>query len=373
MAEDYYNLLGVPRNASEAEIKTAFRKLAMKHHPDRNPGNKEAEEKFRKVSSAYEVLSDPKKRKLYDQFGEAGVSGAGGPGGFGGGSPFGAGGAGVDVGDMFGEIFESFFGGQGGGGGRRGPRRGNDLKYEVELSLSDVFKGSQTPIHFDRVSTCDSCRGTGAKAGSSRKRCGTCHGAGRVQFSQGFFSMTQACPHCNGEGSVVENPCPSCRGAGRVRKAAKLTVRIPPGAHDGTTLRISGEGESGGPNVPAGDLYVVCRVKPDPRFERDGDDLRARVPVDIADAALGSQVDVPTIDGEPSTIKVPAGTQPGALLRLKGKGMPHLQGRGRGDMLVEVRVQVPHHLSDRQRQLLEEYKKVSAEGDGSIFGKIFGK
>lgn len=367
MAQDYYSILGVPRNASEAEIKSAYRKLAMKYHPDRNPGNKEAEAKFREANAAYEVLSDEKKRRLYDQYGEAGVSGAaaGGPG-FGG---FQGGFAGADVGDMFGDIFESFFGG---GAGRGRASRGNDLKYEVEVTLEDAFKGSQVPLRFERVEACDACGGTGAKSGGV-KRCPGCRGSGRVQFSQGFFSMSQTCPQCGGEGQVVEHPCKDCRGAGRVRKQAKLTVKVPAGIYDGATLRIQGEGEAGPRGAARGDLYVVTRVRPDPRFERDGDDLRTKAPVEFADAALGTTIDVPTIDGEPARIKVPSGTQPGALLRLRDRGMPKLQGRGRGDLLVEVKVHVPQHLNARQRELLQKFREASAEEGGGIFGKLFGQ
>ena len=392
-SQDYYNLLGVARNASEAEIKTAYRKLAMQYHPDRNPGNKEAEEKFRKINTAYEVLSDANKRKLYDQFGEAGVQGGpgGGPGGpfGGGGSPFG--GAGVDVNDVFGDLFESFFGGQGGGGepfagGRgRGPRarRGNDLKYEVEITLDDAFTGTQLPLRFDRVETCATCKGSGARSGSGLKRCPQCRGSGRVQFSQGFFSMTQTCPQCGGEGQIVENPCPDCRGSGRKRASAKLTVKVPPGIYDGATLRIAGEGEAGGRGATAGDLYVLVRVRPDPRFERHEDDLLTERALDAADAALGATLEVAAIGGERTKIKLPAGTQHGATFRVREKGMPRLHGRGRGDLLVRVRVVVPQDLTPRQRELLEEFRRLSGgEGaqaeqnaprkDEGIFKKIFG-
>ena len=377
MAEDFYNLLGVARNASETEIKSAFRKLAMKHHPDRNPGNKEAEERFRKVNGAYEVLSDPKKRQIYDHYGEAGLSGAGGfHGGFPGGGE-GFAGAGVNMHEVFGDIFEQFFGAEGGGGRRRGPRRGADLKYEVDISLEDAFRGVNYPLHFDRVQSCPSCRGSGARDGSSSKRCPTCRGAGQVQYSQGIFSMAQTCPDCGGEGQRIDNPCRECRGAGRVRKRAELTVKIPPGIYEGATLRISGEGEAGGRGAPAGDLFVLVRLKPDSRFERVEDDLKLHANLDITQAALGATLQVPTLDGEPTSIRVPPGTQHGATLRVREKGMPKLHGRGRGDLLVQIRLSVPQNLNARQKELLEELARNlhgehgSSQGEG-IFKKIFG-
>ncbi|MFA6004021.1 MAG: molecular chaperone DnaJ [Elusimicrobiota bacterium] len=381
MAEDFYNLLGVARNASEAEIKTAYRKLAMKYHPDRNPGNKEAEDKFRKINSAYEVLSDPKKRQIYEQYGEAGVSGAGGfPGGGGG---FGGAGGNVNVNDVFGDIFEQFFGEAGGGGRRRGPRRGADMKYEVEIDLNDAFHGKNFPLSFDRVEACPSCHGTGARNGSGMKRCATCRGQGRVQFSQGFFSMTQTCPDCGGEGQRVESPCPACRGAGRVRKHATLTVKIPPGIYDVATLRIGEAGEAGGRGAAAGDLYVLVRVKTDPRFERTEDDLKVGVNLDITQAALGATIHVPTIDGDPTSIRVPPGTQHGATLRVRDHGMPKLHGRGRGDLLVHIRVTVPQELTAQQKELLEAFAQALHEHDQpaaekvkpepGVFKKIFGK
>ncbi len=380
MAEDFYGVLGIPKSASEAEIKAAYRKLAMKHHPDRNPGNKDAEASFRRANTAYEALSDPKKRQLYDQYGEAGLGA--GAGGFGGGQ---GAGAGVDVNEMFGDIFESFFGGQQGqgGGGRRGPRRGNDLKYEVEISLEDAFKGRQMPLQFDRVESCETCKGTGAKGAAAAKRCGRCRGSGRVQFSQGFFSMAQACPDCGGEGHTIDNPCRDCRGSGAARKPAKLTVKIPAGIYDGATLRITGEGEAGGRGAEQGDLYVLIRVAVDPRFERTDDDLKVHASLDIAEACLGATLEVPTIDGEPTKIKIAAGTQHGATLRLREKGMPKLHGRGRGDLLVQIKLVVPQHLTERQRELLSEFARSLHEGDpahprgekehGGIFKKIFGE
>lgn len=383
MAEDYYSLLGVARNATDAEIKSAYRKLAMKHHPDRNPGNKEAEAQFRKINGAYEALSDPKKRQLYDQYGEAGVNQ--GAGGFGGGPGFGGFqqggfGEGVDVNEVFGDLFEGLFGGQGGGGRRRGPARGNDLKYETTITLEDAFHGKQLPVHFERVEQCETCHGSGAKAGSGRKRCAQCRGSGRVQISQGFFSMAQTCPKCGGEGEVVEDPCKSCRGAGRVRKQADLKIKIPPGIYHGATLRISGEGEAAPRGGTPGDLYLEVRVAPDARFERKEDDLNVHASVDIATASLGGVVEAPTIDGDPVKVKIAAGTQAGATLRVREKGMPKLHGRGRGDLLVHVRVEVPRELTSRQKELLEELRaslngeehKPGEKGDGGVFGKIFG-
>jgi len=379
MAEDYYSLLGVGRNATESEIKAAYRKLAMKHHPDRNPGDKQAEETFKKIGAAYGVLSDERKRKLYDQYGEAGVN-AGASGGFGGGVPpgFEGFGAGVDVNEVFGDLFENLF--SGGGGGRGGRRRssGADLKYETEISLEDAFHGTQLPMNFPRVESCTTCKGSGAKPGTQLKRCAQCRGSGRVQLSQGFFSMAQACPRCHGEGQIVEDPCKDCRGQGRVRRDAELKIKIPPGIYDGATLRISGEGEAGPHGAGAGDLYVQIRVKHDARFERREDDLTVVAGVDVATASLGGAVDVPTIDGDPVKVKIPAGVQAGATFRVREKGMPRLQGRGRGDLLVQVRVDVPRELTARQRELLEELRKSlvgedAGEGGGGVFGRIFGK
>jgi len=392
MAQDYYAVLGVARNASEAEIKTAFRKLAMKHHPDRNPGSKASEDEFRRVNAAYETLSDPNKRRLYDQFGEAGVSGAAGAG------PFGADGFGqaADMSDVFEDFVESIFGASGtGGGGRRGSRRGRDLKYETEVSLENAFHGTQMPLSFERLEVCGTCGGTGAKEGSGLKRCGQCRGTGRVQMSQGFFSLSQTCPACRGEGQIIENPCHSCRGAGRSRKEAKLTVKIPPGIYDGANLRIAGEGEAGARGMASGDLYVLIRVKPDPRFERVEDDLVSERGVNIAEAAVGASLDLAAIDGERIKIKVPAGVQHGAMLRVRGQGMPKLHGKGRGDLLVRVKVEVPKSLTPHQEKILadlarslrgetESDSKTSANGsarhgsetakdDGGIFRKIFGK
>ncbi|MFA6030165.1 MAG: molecular chaperone DnaJ [Elusimicrobiota bacterium] len=406
MAKDYYELLGIPRNATEAEIKAAYRKLALKFHPDRNAGNKEAEERFKQVNSAYEVLSDGKKRQLYDQFGEAGVSGQhgahGGHGGFGGGFRQGG-----DPNDMFGEIFESFFGGGGGGfgepgGGHARTRRGHDLKFEATVTLEQAYEGVQKPIDYERIETCATCRGSGARPGTGLKRCATCRGAGRVQYSQGFFSMSQTCPACGGAGQTIETPCKDCRGSGTARRKHHLTLRIPAGVYDGATLRVAGEGEAGARGGPAGDLYVDVRVKTNSRFERDEDDLVYRQRISFPQAALGCTLSVPTLGEGKSRIKIPAGVQHGALFRLPGKGMPKLRGRGYGDLLVRVEVDVPRHLEGPEKELVEQLgrlmhkadeedaaetekaekaeKTAEATGkggeppkeDGGIFGKIFG-
>ena len=370
MANDYYSTLGVARNANLDEIKAAYRKLALKHHPDRNPGNKAAEEKFKEINQAYEVLADPKKKALYDQYGEAGVSqGAGARGPFGGGH-------GADVNDIFGDIFENFFGGQGQGGGRGRGRgqRGNDLKYEMEVDLEQAFRGAELPVNFPRWETCKSCGGNGAQPGTGRKTCGRCGGAGRIQFSQGFLSLSQTCPDCQGHGSVIQSPCKDCKGAGRKRSQAKLKIKIPAGVQTGTTLRVSDEGEPGQFGGPAGDLYVVLRVKDHPQFHREGDDLVYEKPVSFPQAALGCQLEVPTLDGERARIRVHAGTQTGTVFRIKEHGMPRLNGRGKGDLLVRVRVEVPRELTPKQKELLKELAAsmgVDVEASGGLFKKLF--
>lgn len=362
---DYYDLLGVPRNADEAEVKRAYRKQALKYHPDRNPGDAKAEAKFKEINQAYEVLSDSGKRRLYDQFGEAGVQqgAAGGAGG----NPFsGFGGMGgqADVGDIFGDIFENFF--QGGGQTGRRPkraRRGHDLKYDVEVTLEEAYEGTRLPLKYERVEPCGTCSGSGAKPGTGLKRCATCGGSGRVQFSQGFFAMTQACSSCGGEGQTVETPCSSCQGAGRRRAAHKVTIRIPPGIYDGATLRIAGEGEAGGRGGEPGDLFVHVRLKPHPKFHREEDDLIYDARIAYPQAALGCKTTVPTIEGEGARIRIPAGTSDGSAFRVKGRGMPRLKGRGHGDLIVRVRLDVPKEATARQKELLEELAKTMGVED----------
>lgn len=369
---DYYELLGVPRNADEAEVKRAYRKLALKFHPDRNPGDSKAESRFKEINQAYEVISDQGKRKLYDQYGEAGVQ-AGAGGGAGAGGPFGGFGGGADVGDIFGDIFENFFAGGPQPGKRRRVRRGHDLKYDVEVTLEQAYEGTRLPLSYERVEACEGCEGTGAKRGTGLKRCANCGGSGRVQFSQGFFAMTQTCSACGGEGQKIETPCGECQGAGRHRAAHKVTIRIPPGIYDGATLKITGEGESGGRGGESGDLYVHVRLKAHARFHREEDDLVYEAHLSFPQAALGSKISVPTLEGEPARIRIPAGTGEGSAFRVKGKGMPHLKGRGNGDLIVRVRLDVPKELTPRQRELIEELAQAMGVAEPADAHKEDGK
>lgn len=364
MAEDYYQTLGVARNASPEEIKAAFRKLALKYHPDRNPGSKESERKFKELNEAYGVLSDPEKRTAYDQFGRAGVSGQGA----GGGTPF-------DFNDVFGDIFESFFGG---GPSRRGARarRGADLRYEMAIRLEDAYHGAQIPLEYSRTENCPSCRGTGAKSGSGLKRCPSCRGSGRIQYAQGFFSLSQTCSNCGGEGSVVESPCSACHGAGKVRRAHKITVKVPPGVGDGTTLRVQGAGEAGPGGSPSGDLYVVLKVKDHPRFTRSGDDLIFERAISFPQAALGCSVEIPILNGQKARVKVPAGVQEGTVLRIKEQGMPRLNTGKHGDLLIKIHIDVPRTLTEEQKKLLRDLAQAMGEAveedQGGFFHRMFG-
>jgi molecular chaperone DnaJ len=347
-ARDFYAILGVPRNADEAALKKAYRNLARAYHPDRNPGDKKAEERFKEISEAYAILSDPDKRAQYDRFGV--VSGAGGPG---------------DVG--FGTIFEDLFEGFFGGGERRRPRsrarRGDDLRYDLEISLEEAAQGLETKLQVPRLETCERCQGGGVEAGSQPETCGTCRGQGQVRFTQGFLTVARPCPNCRGEGRIIKDPCHGCRGQGRVSRERLLKVTIPQGVENGNQLRLNGEGESGVGGGPAGDLYVVLHVRAHEIFVRDGANLVCELPLTFPQVALGDEIEVPVLDGA-AKLKVPAGTQPGQRLVLKGKGMPHLRGRGRGDAVYEVVVEVPSHLSARQRELLEEFRRAQ-DGDAS--------
>ncbi|SEG80993.1 molecular chaperone DnaJ [Marinobacterium lutimaris] len=354
--QDYYELLDVPRDASDRDIKKAYRRLAMKYHPDRNPDDKAAEDKFKEISEAYEVLSDAQKRAAYDQFGHAGVDGQGG--GFGGGG-FGGGG---DFSDIFGDVFGDIFGGGGGGGRRRSSvQRGADLRYNLDLNLEEAVRGCEKTLKVPTLVGCEVCDGTGAKPGTSAKTCGTCGGIGQVRMQQGFFSVQQTCPTCRGEGKVISDPCNSCHGQGRVEETKTLQVKIPAGVDTGDRIRLTGEGEAGTHGGPAGDLYVQVNVLQHPIFERDGKHLYCEVPISFVDAALGGELDVPTLDGRVK-LKIPAETQTGKLFRLRGKGIAPVRGGSTGDLMVKVTVETPVSLSSRQKELLKEFQDEMDEG-----------
>ena len=358
-----YDILGVPKGASADEIKKAYRKLAREYHPDRNPGDASGEERFKEVQGAYDLLSDPEKRKQYDAFGSAN-----GRGGFQGGNVnFGDFNVG-DLGDL-GDLFGGLFGGRGGrAGGARTSRgqRGSDVEVEINLSFEDSLKGVQTKIPVTLETACSECHGSGAKPGTAPKICPECNGRGVVAESQGFFALSQPCPRCHGNGTVIEDPCPRCGGSGRERRTKRYTVKIPAGVKDGTRIRLKGKGEAGFAGGEAGDLYVVTRVQPSKLYERRGDDLVVDVPVTFSEAALGATVEVPTPDG-PVSVKVKPGTQDGTLLRVKGKGAPKLKGSGRGDLLARVKVEVPKKLNKRERELLEELGRGSRDPREALF------
>ncbi|MEQ8766138.1 MAG: molecular chaperone DnaJ [Planctomycetota bacterium] len=363
---DYYEVLGVQKNASSDEIKKAYRKLAMKYHPDRNPGDQEAERKFKESAEAYEVLSNEQKRRSYDQFGHAGVKGQ--AGGF---SSF------EDIFSAFGDIFggDSIFGEIFGGGRRRrgGVGKGTSLRCEIDLTYVDAARGVDKTIEIMRREPCETCDGSGAKPGTQPVTCRTCGGRGEVQQQQGFFAIRTTCPSCRGQGQTIETPCTSCRGEGRIPKKREITVHVPAGVEDGTQMRINGEGEPGVGGGPPGDLYCIIRMRPHPFFVRRADDVVCEVPISFSQAALGCEMDVPTLEGKGS-LKVPRGTQPGDILRLKGLGFPHLSSYGRGDQLVRINVEVPKKLSERQAELLREFaeteeKRVSSKRK-SIFDKV---
>jgi molecular chaperone DnaJ len=345
---DFYELLEVERTADDATIKSAYRKLAMKYHPDKNGGCKENEAKFKAVSAAYDCLKDPQKRAAYDRFGHAAFEQGGGPGGFGGGNDF------AGFSDIFESVFGEFMGG--GRGGQRRPQRGADLRYDMEISLEEAFHGKSEPITIDVAAICDACDGSGAKPGTSAKTCGTCAGHGKVRAQQGFFVVERTCPSCHGAGQVIADPCSSCRGEGRVEKTKTLTVNIPAGVDEGTRVRLTGEGEAGPRGAPAGDLYIFLHVKRHAIFEREGTTLFAHAPISFTTAALGGSITIPGLDGEQHEVKVAAGTQSGREVRQRGAGMPVLQGKGRGDLVVRISVETPTKLTAKQRELLEEFR-----------------
>ena len=359
---DFYEILGVAKTADEKALKVAYRKLAMEFHPDRNPGDDAAEAKFKEVGEAYAILSDADKRAAYDRMGHAAFE-QGGNGGYGGQGPFGAGGA-AEFADIFEQVFGDAFGRGGGrrGGGHTGPARGNDLRFDLEVSLEDAFNGKETTITVPTAMNCERCDGQGNEPGTTLESCPTCHGAGRIRRSQGLFTMEQTCPQCGGRGQYVKTPCQECDAVGRVRKNRTLTVNIPSGVEDGTRIRLAGEGEAGARGGPRGDLYLFLSAKPHELFERDGPNLYCRTPASMVSAALGASIEVPTIDGGKAELKIPAGAQTGRRMRLRGKGMPRLRGGPRGDMVVELFVETPRNLCERQKELLKEFCSLSGEG-----------
>jgi len=359
---DYYEVLEVNRNASETEVKKAYRRLAIQYHPDKNPGDKAAEDNFKELTEAYEVLSDPQKRAQYDQFGHAGMGGGGfssGGFGFGAGSPFG---------DIFGDIFGDVFGAR----PRSRGKRGDDLLYNMEISFEEAAFGVEKKVEVPYAKRCDSCGGSGAKAGTEPKTCPTCRGAGQVRFQQGFFSVSKTCTHCNGEGRVVENPCPTCRGAGTVRDKKTLSVKIPAGVETGNRLKLSGEGGQGLKGGPNGDLYVAIAVREHSIFKREDNNVICEIPVSYTQAALGCELEIPTLDGKVN-LKIPEGTQSGKIFRLRGKGIHVLQGYGRGDHLVVVKVETPTNLTKQQKELLEEFARISGEDVNPMRKNFFSK
>jgi len=367
---DFYEILGVPRTASAEELKKAYRSKAKELHPDRNSDNPQAEAQFKEVNEAYDTLKDADKKAAYDRYGHAAFEGGRGPGG---------GGAGQgDFASAFSDVFEDllgvFMGGRGGaGGGRSRAQRGSDLRYNLRVSLEDAYGGIQKTINVPASVACEVCRGTGAEGGAEPVTCPTCSGMGKVRAQQGFFTVERTCPTCAGMGQIIKNPCRACGGAGRIEKERALSVNIPAGVETGTRIRLAGEGEAGLRGGPTGDLYIFIEVKDHPIFQRDGVHLFCRVPVSITAAALGGEVEVPTIDGGKSRVKVPAGSQTGKQMRLRAKGMPALRGGGSGDMLIELAVETPVNLTGRQKELLREFEKLSEDNNpegSSFFSKV---
>lgn len=361
---DYYEVLSVSRDASDQEIKTAYRKLAMQHHPDRNPGDAAAEEKFKEASEAYQVLSDAQKRAAYDRFGHAGVGGAGA------GSPFGGA---QDIGDIFGDFFGEMFN-TGGSNGRRPSRaqRGRDLRFDQTIEFAEAVFGKETTVTVRRMEACTECRGTGTASKRGPVTCELCNGRGQLRYQQGFFSIARACTACGGTGTVVLDPCPACHGEARVNRDHSINVHIPAGVEDGTRIRYQGEGDAGRFGGPNGDLYIVLAVKPHEFFERDGNDLRCVVPVTFPQAALGDELTIPTLEGE-SKLKIPEGTQSGKQFHIRGRGVPHLNERGRGDLIVQVAVQTPKKLTKAQRDLLHQLAETMPVENTPTSETLFGK
>ena len=366
---DFYDVLGVNKNASPEELKSAYRKLAVKHHPDKNPGDKAAEEKFKEAGEAYGILSDQEKKQNYDNFGHAAFEGGGGrsSGGFGGG--FG--------GTDFSDIFEDFFGDFGGGGRSRARRstnnRGSDLRYDLSISLEEAYEGKKQDIKFSTTEKCNTCKGNGSKPGSSPDRCTTCGGNGKVRSNQGFFTVQQTCPQCAGSGEEITNPCSDCNGQGSNQTSKKISVTIPKGVDDGTRIRLAGKGEAGTKGGASGDLYLFINVNTHDLFKRSDENLFFEFPISIADAALGTTIEIPTIDGGKAKIKIPDGTQNGKQFRLKGKGMPYMRGSGNGDLYVQINTEVPISLNKAQKELLEKFREIENEKSNPSIKKFFQK
>ena len=357
---DYYEVLGVSKSVTADELKKSYRKLAIQFHPDKNPGDKKSEEKFKELSEAYETLSDPQKRKMYDQFGHAASNmGGGGGGPFGGGSPFGGGGN-ADFGDIFGDIFGDLFGGGGGRGGRsrgRRARSGADLETQVDITFEEAYRGVEKVITLNKRVDCGTCHGSGAKPGTSPETCKVCAGRGEVTFQQGFFAVSRPCTHCHGTGQIIVSPCTTCKGAGKVKKTSQISVTIPAGIDTGQRLKLTHEGEAGEQGGPPGDLYIVVNVLEHDFFKRDGAEVICDVPITFVHAALGAEIDVPTLDGRVS-MKIPAGTQSHKIFRLKGKGLPHLGRGGRGDQLLRVLVEIPTKMTSEQIDVLKKFEEL---------------
>ncbi|KKC31699.1 molecular chaperone DnaJ [Devosia psychrophila] len=369
---DFYEVLGVQKGADDAALKSAYRKLAMQHHPDRNPGNSESEAKFKELSEAYDTLKDGQKRAAYDRFGHAAFeNGARGPAGSGFGNDFNS-----SMSDIFDDIFGDFMGGNGGGrrsGGGAAKLRGADLRYNLEISLEESFEGSTVEIDVPTLVGCTTCDGSGAKPGTGTHTCRQCNGHGKVRAAQGFFTIERTCPVCQGRGQMMDSPCTDCAGQGRRQENRKLSVDIPKGIEDGTRIRLANEGEAGLRGGPPGDLYIFISLRPHDLFQRDGADLYARVPIAMTTAALGGEFEVPTLDSARAKVKVAAGTQPGQRVRLKGKGMPVLRSKDVGDMYVQLDIETPQALSRKQRELLEEFAKLETQENSPTSGGFFDK
>ena len=360
--KDYYEILGVSRDATEEEIKKAYRRLALQYHPDRNPGNKEAEEKFKEASEAYEVLRDPEKRRLYDQFGHEGLKSTG----FSGFTGF------EDIFSSFSDLFEEFFGFSGFGRKRqRYTQRGADLRYDLTITLREAAFGKEKELRINKRVVCDTCRGSGTKPGTSPITCPQCKGRGQIIHSQGFFTISSTCPTCRGEGTIISHPCKSCKGTGKTVKTKTIKVKIPAGIESGMRLRIAGEGEPGERGGPPGDLYVVIHIEEDPFFKRYNNDVYCQIPITFSQAALGAEIEVPTLDGKTHKLTIPRGTQTGETFKIKGAGIPYLHGRGRGDEIVEVVVKTPTNLTKRQEELFRQLAELEKENNESVKDKFF--